>query len=90
MAGTSWSRMWRRDTQHNDIQPNGTQHMGLFATLNINETKHNDSKHNSNEYCFVVCRYAECRYAGCRYAECRGAAEWTESRLIATHQRCRV
>jgi hypothetical protein len=31
------------DTQHNDIQPNDTQHKGLISDIDHNDTQHNET-----------------------------------------------
>ncbi len=59
--------------------------MGLFATLNINDTKHNnDIQRNYTQYCVSLCWvsrilkcYAESHYAECHYAKCSYPESYT-------------
>ncbi len=34
---------WRHDTQHNDIQYNDTQHIGLISDIQLYDTWHNNT-----------------------------------------------
>ncbi len=55
MVGSQTILLGRHDTQHNDIQPNDTQHKGLKSDIEYNDTQHNET--------LPLCR--------CHCAECR-------------------
>ncbi len=43
MVAPDTQNFGRNDTQHNDIQPNDTQHKGLISDIQHNDTQQNET-----------------------------------------------